>query len=190
MIIRMLAAIDESYASHSRGVYAVGAVVLSPRQRKELRKIARDLRLPGQQRLHHHDERAERRQAVIEKIGGLDLKAVVAVATPVSNRKQDRARERCLLSLTQALTDTGVGELIIESRSERNDRHDRATITGAQRSGSIPQNVSYGFRRPGDEPLLWLADFVVGAITADYRLGGHGEVPALGRVLTVMHVPP
>jgi hypothetical protein len=38
--------------------------------------------------------------------------------------------------------------------------------------------------------LLWLADFVVGAITADYRLGGHGEVPALGRVLTVMNVPP
>jgi len=185
----MLAAADESYVQGERGVYAVAAVVLPSSRARQARKVAKELRLPGQQRLHRRDERQERQRSITERIGQLDLKAYAAVTAPVSRRKQERARQECLHHLIVALSSEGVQELLIESRAARNDRHDRQTILAAQRMGAISDRLVYGFPRAADEPLLWLADFVVGAITADQARGDHNETSGLEAVLTVLRVP-
>lgn len=188
-LLAMLAAADESYVQRGRGVYAVAAVVLPPSRARQVRKVAKELRLPGQQRLHRRDERQERQRSITERIGQLDLKAYAVVNAPVSRRKQERARQKCLHHLIVALFDEGVRELLLESRASRNDRHDRQTIVAAQHKGVISERLVYRFPRAADEPLLWLADFVVGAVAADHASGDQEESSTLRAILTVLPVP-
>lgn len=111
----MLAAADESYVQGERGVYAVAAVVLPSSRARQARKVAKELRLPGQQRLHRRDERQERQRSITERIGQLDLKAYAAVTAPVSRRKQERARATTATIVRQSSRPNAWGPSQIDS---------------------------------------------------------------------------
>jgi hypothetical protein len=60
----------------------------------------------------------------------------------------------------------GVTEVVFESREEHNDRKDARTIGHAQRGKRASAQLVYSFRRPLEDPLLWVADALAGASSA------------------------
>jgi hypothetical protein len=161
----MIAFIDESVRAGSGGllyVVAAGAVVqadLDP-----ARDAFRKLLLPRQPYLHWNTEKPARRLAVLDRLTGLDAMALACSSYPVGTRRQERARAACLTALVGDLKAEGISELVIETRGESLDRRDRRTLLHARDVGIAPHNLSYRHVGKLEEPLLWAADAIAGAV--------------------------
>jgi hypothetical protein len=77
-------------------------------------------------------------------------------------------RSRLLGQLLEGLP-PAVVDVLIESRQAHNDRVDRQVIAAAQRAGRASPDLNYRHARPLEEPLLWLADALAGAVMAGVR---------------------
>lgn len=146
------------------------------------RREVKRLRFAGQRRIHWRDERPERRDRIVGAIAALPWTAAVATHTPVPRRLETRARVDCLERIAAWLADEGVGTLVIESRGAHNDREDRGVLIERSRSGHRFER--YGFARPADEPLLWIADVVAGVTSAHLAgISSRWFPPINGKVL-------
>jgi hypothetical protein len=171
--------LDESYDIRPGRGYVLGAVVTSSND-AQLRDLVRGLRLKGQDRLHFGQEAVERRLLVAEIVAGLGVAMVAAVAHVGPRRATAaRLRGRCLRALYPELA--GVQAVVIESRGLRPDRHDASVLAGLARPGPP---CALSFLRAADDPVLWVADFVAGAVFQDVVRG----VPAYRAALGEVHV--
>lgn len=160
----MIAYVDESVPEMSNGLcYVVAAAVLVHNDHAQAREKIRKLLLPGQARFHWTSERAERRFAMLELVAALDVMAIVQASFPCGRKRQNQARRSCLTSLLGDLASHQVGQVVIEHRDEAGDRLDRQTFVAAKHGGIA--EVAYGFRAGADEPLLWVADAIAGAVS-------------------------
>ena len=133
---------------------------------------------PGQRRRHFRDERPSSRRrflAEVAQLHELEVVAVVFCCPTSSQRKSEQARVRCIWYLVTELRDREVQTAVFESRQEHNDRKGRREIMGAQRHGAAAADLVYRHGRPKEEPLLWVADAIVGAVglsiaSHDYEL--------------------
>lgn len=148
------------------GLYVVAAVIVEERQ-EEARAQARAVLPPKQVRFHWRDEGGARRLAMLGCIVGLGASARGYVHRMADVRRQDRSRALCFKRLLWDLGQAGVGELVIESRREPNDRKDRQTIIWAQKAHIASQALDYRHGLPKEEPLLWFADALAGALRSD-----------------------
>ena len=159
----MTAFVDESIRDGPDGSYVVAAVVLSTSD-FDARDAARRLLLPGQRRLHWHDEGEDRRTLILERLAELGLECRTYLCALGAGRRQPRARALCLNALLWDLwRQADVDSVVIESRGDRDDRRDRSTIVAAQRSMRASPTIAYRFERPSVEPMLWWADALAGA---------------------------
>ncbi|MGW6201236.1 hypothetical protein ACWF0M_34175 [Kribbella sp. NPDC055110] len=149
---------------HPSGTYTLAAAVLDTTAVDATRDSMRGLTLTRGGRLHWVDESDKRRDRIAAAIAGLDLSAVVVAGSPVHRSKQERARRCCLERLLYELASIGVREVCLESRTATPDRRDIRLVDSARRKGLIPRGFMVGFARPRDEPLLWIADAVAGAV--------------------------
>jgi hypothetical protein len=76
-----------------------------------------------------------------------------------------------------------VFDLMLECRSDSQDKSDRAHIVALQNQG-LDRRVRIGHQRGGDEPLLWIADTVLGAINSEY-LGDSAFISELRATLLI-----
>lgn len=163
----MIAYVDESAREGPQGVYylmTAGVVLRADADRA--RTMLTKLLLPGQDRFHWRNERdVQRRMAMLEVVTQLGVGAFVSWDYPVGSRRQEIARGRCLTSLLSDLGREGVDEVVIEARETRQlDRQDALTISAAREAGLVPESLTYRFGRPKEEPLLWVADAIAGAV--------------------------
>ena len=93
------------------------------------------------------------------------------VVGAVGGRRQERARRRLLGRLLWELDQRQVSRLTLESRHVERDRHDQEAIGAFRNHGLLSRNLTVGFGQPRDEPMLWLADIVAGAV------GDHRNLP-------------
>lgn len=161
----MTAFVDESYRHGPGGTYVLASVVpltadIDPRE------AARNLLLPGQRRLHWHDEDERRRAALLGRLGQLNLDCRTYRCPLGPGQREQRARALCLNALVWDLWHEAVDSVVIESRGEHDDRRDRSTIMAAQKARRASPSVAYRFERPSVEPMLWWADVVAGAAAA------------------------
>jgi hypothetical protein len=161
-----LAVVDEAVGERW---YVLVAVVLERERQPELRRLAATMLLPQQRRVHWHDESAARREKLATIVADSGCVAIVVVATPVDNKRQDRARRHSLERLVWELAGLGVAKVVAESRQPVRDRADTRALAGFRRRGSMPPTMTFEHARPLDESLLWLADVVAGAVLADRR---------------------
>jgi len=178
--------VDESVRENAPGLYVLAAVVVDVDQAEALRAGLQAALLPGEQRLHWHDEGAEARARLANVCGSPNLLAVVAVSTPMQRTRQERARALCLTGLLWELAGRDVPEVVLESRRQR-DRHDRSTIGAAKQARAAHPALHFEHRGPLQEPLLWLSDVVAGAVALD-RLGQGAYLEALGGSISVVEV--
>lgn len=184
----MTAFVDESLRTGGAGLYVVAAVVVVE-DTDAARRAARSVLLGRQPRFHWRNESEARRLNMLECIRGLGIEARVYVRAPIAPRRQAGARALCMNALIWDLWQAGVDSLVLESRQAHGDAADRRTILDAQRARRASPNLTYRFARAMDEPILWMADALAGAASAQVA-DGATYLDLLGDIITRTDIGP
>jgi hypothetical protein len=146
--------VDESFRD---GRYLLTAALVDPRDLGRLRRVMRELLLPGQRELHFQKEKPQRRRHLIDRVTAAGVRASVYTAA-CDRRGQEAARAACLRQLVRDLLAVNAHRLVMDSRRER-DRMDAATIRAVLGSAPSRTQLTYEHLENG-EPLIWIADVV------------------------------
>ncbi|TAJ48554.1 MAG: hypothetical protein EPO52_10555 [Herbiconiux sp.] len=159
--------LDESAAQRGSGhqQYSVCVALVPAAACDDLRMKLRPLLLSGQIKLHWRDESEARRRWIVERIVELGPMNVVISHLDLRAHRLERYRRKCLEALYHHLVAMDVLDLTFESRSAPQDRNDRAHLVALQAQG-LYSRLRIAHARGGDEPLLWIADAVLGALNA------------------------
>ncbi|MCC4247765.1 hypothetical protein [Microbacterium testaceum] len=177
--------VDESSTvrSATRQEYLVGAALIPLESCDEIREHLRTLALPGQIKLHWTDESEPRRRTIVKRIS--ELAPMTMVVTHLSERvkKNERCRRKCLEALYHEMVGMEVFDLLLEHRSDTQNKQDLGHLV-ALRSRGLDPRLRIDHQRGGDEPLLWIADILLGAINAA-ELGYPAHLEALQETIVV-----
>ena len=165
---------DESFheADHG-GFYVLAAAVFDEATHETVRTCMQELR--GKRRsskLHWNEMDTRQQTTAAQTIAALDGFHIVTVGTPVPHRRQERARAMCLTRLITELHSYSVTDLVIESRTVQLNERDIKTAQGAR--FSLPAGTRFHVTHVAgaQEPLLWSADIVAGAVRAHHQGNG------------------
>ncbi|MFT4296983.1 MAG: hypothetical protein QM582_16385 [Micropruina sp.] len=182
--------VDESTRRRASGtsVYVLAATICGTEQADEARRSVRALRLPELRFLHWHEEDRGRRLQIATVISGLEALHTVVVGAPVEAAGPERARSRCLARLATELAGIGVEHMLIEGRTALQNRRDVATITDLRSHGAVPKPLTVDFAGKSDDPMLWIADIVAGAVGASLTGTDAEPLDALGPSVEVIRI--
>lgn len=165
---------DESFheADHG-GFYVLAAAVFDEADHEAVRAAMQELR--GKRRtskLHWNEMDARQQTTASQTVAALDGFHIVTVGTPVPRTRQERARAMCLTRLVAELHSYSVTNLVIESRTVQLNDRDIKTVQGAR--FSLPAGTRFHVEHVAgsQEPLLWSADIVAGAVRAHHQGNG------------------
>jgi hypothetical protein len=129
-------------------------------------------------KLHWNEMDRGQQRAAAKAVSALEGFHVVTVGAPLPSRRQERARAGRLAQLVVELHGFDVVELVVESRTRALNQRDVNTVIGAR--FRLPKGAEFRVEHlPGaDEPILWAADVVAGAVRAAKQ-----EQPACREIL-------
>lgn len=162
---------DESFhEAADGGFYVLAAAVFDESAHEPVRTAMRGLR--GRRRtnkLHWNEMDARQQTSAAETVASLDGFHLVTVGAPVPRKRQERARAVCLTRLVTELHSYAVTELVIESRTAELNSRDIRAVRGAR--FSLPRGAHFQVTHVAgsQEPLLWSADIVAGAVRAHHQ---------------------
>lgn len=146
--------------------YMLGVSLMSDATDAELRRLA-GIMPEGSRKLHWREMSRRRRRRSLEILADAGCADTVVIAAPLSGKKQERARRKCLEALLPALESKGVRELVLENRDEAANRLDLNYVDYAKGSKLI-SSIMITHKDASIEPRLWIADQVLGAM-GDYK---------------------
>ena len=166
--------IDESVHTQgpSPGFYLLAAAIEDSSAAEPTRGLLRRLTTSPTGRLHWNSETSATRQLVTRTIGTLDVNHLVVV-TEAENRRQERARRKCLQRLLFELDQRDVTRAWIESRQAAQDRRDQEMVEAMRGTGALHNTLRAHFAKPLDDPMLWIPDAVAGMTLAALRDHNH-----------------
>lgn len=160
--------VDESFLeAEDRGFYVLAAAAFDAHCEDDVRALL--LRVRGTRRVRKvHWNEMDRAQQVsaatqLAEVAGLH---VVTVGTPVPPKRQERARAKCLHRLVHECAGLGIADLVLESRTVVLDRRDNDVMRGVRFGLPAGPPVTVRHQPGAEEPLLWAADIVAGAVRA------------------------
>lgn len=165
---------DESFheADHG-GFYVLAAAVFDAITHDNVRTAMQELRgKRSTSKLHWNEMDTRQQGSAAATVAALDGFHIVTVGTPVRRTRQERARAVCLTRLVAELHGYAVSHLVIEARTAQLDARDIKTVRGAR--FSLPPGTRFhAVHVAGNqEPLLWSADIVAGAVRAHHQGNG------------------
>ena len=166
----MLALVDESIVIAGAGCYLLACVVLPDDRRAKVRREVR--RAAVGNHFHWKDEREDAQFRMLAVLAGGATRLFAHVRRPTVRREHEGVRATLLNALLDDLAKTTTLDLLLESRQRVNDLKDRQVIAGAVADHRISSDINYGHSGPDQEPLLWLADALAGAVMAQVRGDG------------------
>jgi hypothetical protein len=156
----LYAYVDESVRP---GRYVMCSLVVEPGQLGPLRRLTRDLLLPGQRRLHFHNESDRRQRDLATQLCAFEVDVSVFVCRSAHGRSEPEQRACCLRAIVEDLQDRDEAvTLFLETRHEQ-DADDHGVIRSARRPEPV---LTYQHLEAAEDPLLWLPDayaWLVGA---------------------------
>jgi len=158
---RSVAFVDEAIRERW---YVLAATVLIEDDAERIREHLHGLLLRGQQRLHWREESAPRRAKLASAVCATGCTSVVVVGIGMDQRKQERARRRCLGRLLWELDQLRDERGVAETRHAERNATDIRAFGAFRKSGMVSAALSFEHGRPAQEPLLWLPDIVAGAV--------------------------
>lgn len=180
--------VDESvHVDH--GLYVLAAAVADPTVCPGHREVLRAHVRSPRRRLHWKDEERSDRLRLVQSLTMLDLAHVVAIASPLDPRRQERARRKCIERLLMHLSEDGVSQVWLESRGAAQDNRDRTMVAAIRSSGVSLGSVHVAFALPQAEPMLWIPDAVAGAVAAARKGKDQMYRRALGSGLVELDIP-
>lgn len=106
------------------------------------------------------------RGEAIDLIAGFDTYYAVVIAAPLNVKRQERVRALCLRRLVWDLGEQGITRLSLEARTSSLIKKDMRTIEALRGTGEIAKTLRVEHEQPSGEPMLWVADQVLGAVGA------------------------
>jgi len=179
--------IDESSAQRgpAHQEYLICAALIPAPRIEDARARMSDLLRPGQRKLHWTDESSKSKLRIVETIAGIEPLSVVVSHLSERMKRTERFRRKCLEQIYYYLADEQVWDLTLECRTPAQDKKDRAHIVALQNQW-LSKRMRITHLRGGDEPLLAIADAVLGAINAHHR--GEGEYWKVLKNVVVDHL--
>jgi hypothetical protein len=174
--------IDESI--HDRpGLYLLAVVLAEPDVSE---RVGRELSvlIPAARRVHWHAEDDPTRAGLVKAVSTMPVSARAYACLFDAPGRKEAARARALTWMALEL-DAGVRHLILDRRQDAQNAMDRRVLGGL---AGRPPRFTLEHRSSVDEPLLWLADIVVGAVAAQVLGRTSAYVEALGEVLRSVSV--
>ena len=113
-------------------------------------------------KLHWREMGVSLQSDSLKLMGSLAMDVIIVSGRPVNLRKQERARRKCLEVLLPLLGSAGVDRVVMESRSEAQNKRDREMAVSLIRKGWLG-DVTLAHKRGSDEPRLWVPDQILGA---------------------------
>jgi len=150
-------------------MYVLAAAVIGPAVSVAARTLM--LRLRGSRstaKLHWSQMDRIQRKAATEEIAAVDGLHLIAIGSPVPRRRQERARATCLAALVPELSGVGVRHMRMEARTLVLDQRDVKTVVGARYALPKGAQLRIDHARGCDDPLLWVADILAGAVRTHY----------------------
>jgi hypothetical protein len=174
----LTAYIDES-ARHRNDadscVYVLAAALVEDDQTEELVSVLESRPRSGAAKLHWKDQTAKQRTATTEALAAVPLAGLVAVHFYDYQPQNERARRLCFNRLLVALAhEYAAGAAVFESRGASRDKKDREVLTVLRKNGRVPRDLDVSWVRGGEQPLLWAADCVAGAVTWSFGTQDEG----------------
>lgn len=173
--------VDESVHTDV-GLYVLASAVAETTACEAHRDALRPLARASRGRTHWKFEDDKDKTRIVQTLSGLDLSHLVAVASPIDPRRQERARRKCLERLMPQLTVAGVTQVWFESRTRRDNQRDIKMVDALRSRGFIDQSIRIDFAYPLNEPMLWIPDAVAGAVSAARKGRDRTYRDALGPV--------
>jgi len=175
--LQVRAFVDESFRARSdgTGVYLFAAVTVAPEQEEEIRDRLRRA-LPGRmERFHWREDRDPVRERGLAVMRAAELVGLSVYRLDVPRTASERARQHAMWNLVEIMRSRDVHDLVFEARERSQNKKDERTLHSISRARVSANVFRYAFARPLEEPLLWLADYLAGAIGEQLRDGGNGR---------------
>jgi hypothetical protein len=149
--------------------YYLAAAIVEPAKLGPTRRAMRSLLMPGQREIHFKQEKPERRRRLADIIAALPVE--VHIYHRSYHRRDEPARQECLMPLIRDLLAIDAHRLVIDSREDRN-AHDERTIRTALGGHRHSTKLVYEHAPSTSETLLWIADVAVWCYGAggDWRI--------------------
>jgi len=149
------------------GTYVFGAVITDGIVAEEnARDRMQELLLPGQTKTHWRDESDKRRDLIIEALGESNLAEIVVTRVGPIDERDERRRRKCFAHFAEQLIRNDVWHLCLESRGAQADELDMAMVRALGAQQILPTSFRLSHVRGKDDPLLWAADAVCGAVVS------------------------
>jgi hypothetical protein len=159
---------DESGSDAVRdpGTYVLSVVLADPSSTAEVRATMVDLREKGP-KLHWRDLLPKRRMDV-QTMTSLPAAGLVVVRSrPELAERPERRRRLCLEHLLPTVANRGCPHLVLESRGPADDHRDREMLDAMRRKHQLPRGFHLDHIPGPQEPALWAADALCGAVVSD-----------------------
>jgi len=153
--------IDES----KQRSYLLVASVIVPNDLQRVRKAVRALRHPESRTIHMEKESNESRRRIIRELSGLGLQAHVVESRGCPSELE--VRFACLTQVSDGCERSRSASLTIEL-DESLHHHEKQLLLTSTRGPNLPDESHYEWKRPYEEPLLWVSDVAAWA----YAKGG------------------
>lgn len=163
---------DESVRMAGAPPFYMMGVALIPDSAQIDPELFKRIMPKGSRKLHWRDMNEGLQRRSLRLLSGVERADLVVIASPLAGRKQERARRKCLEALLPSLEGRGINRLVLESRKPTADKLDIDYVKYAKGSKVI-RSIEVVHESGEDEPRLWIADQVLGAM-GDYltRTGG------------------
>ncbi len=169
------------------GMYVLAAAVADPAACEPVRERLVHLVPSGKQRLHWRDEDDALRRQMAGAVGSCDLAHVVVVGSRFDNRRQERARRRCMERLFFQLESLEVSRVTLESRTASLNKRDQEMFAALRGCGAM-RGLRAEFGLPSAEPMLWVPDVVAGAVGLDRRGMGSEPLESIAASLEIIDI--
>jgi hypothetical protein len=159
--------IDESgsHRSLDPNTYMLAAAIYDSETSLKASAAMQSLLLPGQQKVHWHDEDERRRLKLVNEVAGLEGVGLIVVRNGLPGEKDERRRRLCGERMYYELQQSGVQNAVFESRGPADDRRDRTHLDSLKASKQITGSFRVDHLAGKAEPLLWVPDILCGALS-------------------------
>ncbi|MDR2703398.1 MAG: hypothetical protein LBB58_03550 [Cellulomonadaceae bacterium] len=166
---RLLAFGDESGSSYFRdpNVYIMGAVIIPDDRVGDARALLSAFGETGFRKFHWIDADTKEKDAITNAIVNSGIVGVAIVRLSDADERAERRRRKCFRWLTVALREKHCYQLTLESRSPKQDFYDFQMLSAMRSSAEIDSRFRLDHVRGKDDPLLWAADALCGAVVAE-----------------------
>jgi hypothetical protein len=163
--VGLIAFADESMRQRrdGSGLYALAAPVIEAAMADDIRDAMSSLSR-NRRRFHWREADAGQRRAAVELLSRLDAVHFVVVGSGLDNARQERHRRKCLQRLLWELEQFGVSAVRLDARRREQNVADLAAVAAWRAQHVLSPQLRVDHVRSAAEPLVWMADIMVGAV--------------------------